>query len=155
MCCAEGAATKCARTLFLPFLLHALVRIWKSPDNVSAHISNRVFFCRLPLEPSSNRYMMHFKVIKTFVADNGLEMALLEVKGQSFMLHQIRKMIGLVIAIMRGYTDESVLELSWGTQRVDVPRAPGLGLMLDEVHYESYNRRFGSSDMHQALEWSR
>ena len=98
---------------------------------------------------------MHFKVIKTFVADNGLEMALLEVKGQSFMLHQIRKMIGLVIAIMRGYTDESVLELSWGTQRVDVPRAPGLGLMLDEVHYESYNRRFGSSDTHQALEWSR
>jgi len=121
---------------------------------VGSHFYHNFTSGKLPLEPSSNRYMMHFKVIKTFVADNGLEMALLEVKGQSFMLHQIRKMIGLVIAIMRGYTDESVLELSWGTQRVDVPRAPGLGLMLDEVHYESYNRRFGSSDMHQALEWS-
>ena len=155
MCCAQWAATKCAPTFIYPSSCMPLYATGRAPTSLSADISNTVFFYRLPLEPSSNRYMMHFKVIKTFVADNGLEMALLEVKGQSFMLHQIRKMIGLVIAIMRGYTDESVLELSWGTQRVDVPRAPGLGLMLDEVHYESYNRRFGSSDMHQALEWSR
>ena len=104
--------------------------------------------------------MMHFKVLKTFVASNeggggdGLEMALLEVKGQSFMLHQIRKMIGLVLAIMRGCADETKMEEAWGTQRVDIPRAPGLGLVLDEVHYESYNNRFGKDGMHAKLEWS-
>ena len=105
--------------------------------------------------------MMHFKVLKTFVASNegggggdGLEMALLEVKGQSFMLHQIRKMIGLVLAIMRGCADETKMEEAWGTQRVDIPRAPGLGLVLDEVHYESYNNRFGKDGMHEKLEWS-
>lgn len=115
---------------------------------------------KLPLEPSSQRFMTKFEVVKTFVdeaaAGGGqLEMALLEVKGQSFMLHQIRKMIGMVIAILRGHCPESTLDLAWGTQRVDIPRAPGLGLMLDQVHYDTYNNRFGQDGMHQKLEWSK
>ena len=57
----------------------------------------------------------------------------LQVKGQSFMLHQIRKMIGMAIAVVRGDADESVITDSWNTDRIDIPRAPGLGLMLDEV----------------------
>ena len=58
---------------------------------------------------------------------------LYKVKGQSFMLHQIRKMIGMAIAVVRGDTDESVIVESWNTDRIDIPRAPGLGLMLEEV----------------------
>ena len=50
------------------------------------------------------------------------------------MLHQIRKMIGMTIAVVRGDANESVITDSWNTDRIDVPRAPGLGLMLDEVH---------------------
>ena len=49
------------------------------------------------------------------------------------MLHQIRKMIGMVIAVVRGDADESVITDSWNTDRIDIPRAPGLGLMLEEV----------------------
>ena len=49
------------------------------------------------------------------------------------MLHQIRKMIGMVIAVVRGDADESVITDSWNTDRIDIPRAPGLGLMLQEV----------------------
>ena len=49
------------------------------------------------------------------------------------MLHQIRKMIGMAIAVVRGDADESVITDSWNTDRIDVPRAPGLGLMLEEV----------------------
>jgi len=116
---------------------------------------------KLPFEPSSQRFMTKFEVVKTFVEETengngGLEMALLEVKGQSFMLHQIRKMIGMVLAIVRGHCPDSTLELAWGAQRVDIPRAPGLGLMLDQVHYETYNHRFGGKEsMHEKLEWSR
>ena len=49
------------------------------------------------------------------------------------MLHQIRKMIGMAIAILRGDAKESVISDTWNTDRIDVPRAPGLGLMLEEV----------------------
>ena len=110
---------------------------------------------KLPLEPSARRFITKFEVADKFLMEhNGktLEMALLEVQGQSFMLHQIRKMIGLVIAVIRDHTTEEKIEESWGTQRVDIPRAPGLGLMLDEIHYGSYNRRF--ADTHEKLEWS-
>jgi hypothetical protein len=36
----------------------------------------------------------------------------------------------------RGHTDLRTLELAWGMERIDIPRAPGLGLMLEEIHYE-------------------
>jgi hypothetical protein len=42
---------------------------------------------------------------------------------------------------------------AWDTMRIDVPRAPGLGLMLDENHYERYNSRFGKDGMHEMLGW--
>ena len=37
--------------------------------------------------------------------------------------------------------------------RIDVPRAPGLGLMLDEIHYERYNKRFANDGIHESLTW--
>jgi tRNA U38,U39,U40 pseudouridine synthase TruA len=27
--------------------------------------------------------------------------------------------------------------------QTDVPRAPGLGLLLEQCHFESYNRKYG------------
>ena len=66
---------------------------------------------------------------------DGYEFAVIKVRGQSFMLHQIRKMIGLIIAIVRGYASLNTLELCWTANKVDVPRAPALGLMLDKVFY--------------------
>ena len=44
-------------------------------------------------------------------------------------------------------------EKSWDTMRIDIPRAPGLGLMLDENHYERYNKRFGTDGIHESLTW--
>lgn len=34
------------------------------------------------------------------------------------MLHQIRKMVGLVIAIMRGHTTEAIIKRAWGPEKV-------------------------------------
>ena len=55
--------------------------------------------------------------------------------GQSFMLHQIRKMIGTVMAVARGHAAESVFERAWSLDRIDLPMAPALGLMLNEVSH--------------------
>jgi len=121
---------------------------------------------KLPLEPSALRYITVFEMGEPFLysykdassenanAHKQLEFAVIKVKGQSFMLHQIRKMIGMTIAVVRGDADESVITETWNTDRIDVPRAPGLGLMLEEVHYEKYNHRFGKDGIHESLEWN-
>ena len=40
---------------------------------------------------------------------------------------------GLVIAIVRGRTSEETLARSYEREKVDIPRAPGLGLLLENV----------------------
>ncbi|CAI8054457.1 tRNA pseudouridine synthase A [Geodia barretti] len=62
-----------------------------------------------------------------------VEFMTLKVKGQSFMIHQIRKMVGLVIAIVRGFAPETTLVEAFQNGKVDIPRAPALGLLLENV----------------------
>lgn len=101
-------------------------------------------------DPSSLRYMMSFNVEKVFV-QNDMEFAVLTVKGQSFMLHQIRKMVGLAIAVIRGHVDTSIMDKVFGKEKVMIPTAPGLGLVLDMVHYERYDAKFKNT--HDTLTW--
>lgn len=71
------------------------------------------------------------------------------------MLHQIRKMVGLAIAIARGNTTTATLDRALAEERLDLPMAPGLGLVLDTVHYERYNERYGSDGIHEPLIWAK
>eukprot|EP00096_Caligus_rogercresseyi_P010752 TRINITY_DN4010_c0_g2_i1.p1 TRINITY_DN4010_c0_g2~~TRINITY_DN4010_c0_g2_i1.p1 ORF type:complete len:372 (-),score=101.70 TRINITY_DN4010_c0_g2_i1:468-1583(-) len=107
---------------------------------------------KLPMEPSSQRFITDFEMGEPFLKE-GLEFAVIRIRGQSFMLHQIRKMIGMAIAVVKGYASPPVIQETWGIHRIDVPRAPGLGLLLEEVHYDRYNFRFGKDGMHEALSW--
>ncbi|XP_012726554.2 tRNA pseudouridine synthase A [Fundulus heteroclitus] len=109
---------------------------------------------KAPTDPSARRYITEMSCGEPFVR-NSYEFAVITVRGQSFMLHQIRKMIGLVIAVIKGYAKEQVMERSWGQEKVDVPKAPGLGLVLERVHFDRYNKRFGGDGLHERLEWDR
>lgn len=81
-------------------------------------------------------------------------------------------MVALAIAIMRGYTTKETLENAFKMERIDIPIAPGLNLLLEEVlllelhtdwtysyscslqpHYDSYNRRYGKDGLHEPLLW--
>lgn len=97
---------------------------------------------------------MSFSCSDAFISQEGMEFLTIKVKGQSFMLHQIRKMVGLTIAIVRGNTTAETLERALTEERLDLPMAPGLGLVLDTVHYERYNERYGNDGIHQPLDWS-
>uniref|UniRef100_A0A2S2Q1G7 Pseudouridylate synthase 1 homolog n=1 Tax=Sipha flava TaxID=143950 RepID=A0A2S2Q1G7_9HEMI len=105
-----------------------------------------------PGDPSAQRYMVSFYCDKPFEKD-GIELISLYVRGQSFMLHQIRKMVGVIIAICRGVANIDVIERSWKQERLDLPIAPGLGLVLEEVHYDKYNEKFGNDGMHERLDF--
>ncbi|XP_048746264.2 pseudouridylate synthase 1 homolog isoform X2 [Ostrea edulis] len=106
-----------------------------------------------PTEQKAKRYIIAFECGQPYVRE-GLEFVTCKVRGQSFMLHHIRKMIGLMIAIVKGYCKEDVLELAWGPEKVDVPKAPGLGLLLNELYFDGYNKKWGRDGLHEAIEWS-
>ncbi|XP_056636243.1 pseudouridylate synthase 1 homolog isoform X1 [Diorhabda sublineata] len=103
-------------------------------------------------DPSANRYMKSFVCEKPFVK-NDVEFAILKVQGQSFMLHQIRKMIGCLLAVVRGLATEDLIQNSFKSDKVIIPRAPGLGLVLEYVHYDRYNYRYGTDGIHEKLTW--
>ncbi|XP_011157577.1 tRNA pseudouridine synthase A isoform X2 [Solenopsis invicta] len=106
-----------------------------------------------PLDPRAKRYIISFCCVETFVS-NGIEFAVLEVKGQSFMLHQIRKMVALVVAIARNMVPEETINEALKTMdKMDIPLAPSLGLCLCHVHYDHYGKRYGTDGLHEALDW--
>lgn len=105
-----------------------------------------------PSDPRAKRYIIYFRCIETFIANN-MEFAVLEIKGQSFMLHQIRKMVSLIIGICRNIVTSDIVKDVFSLEKVDIPVAPGLGLSLHFVHYEYYNERYGKDGFHKTLEW--
>ncbi|XP_004538312.2 pseudouridylate synthase 1 homolog [Maylandia zebra] len=129
--------------------VNRLFALYKGTHNFHNFTSQKA-----PSDPSARRYITEMSCGEPFIRRN-YEFAVITVRGQSFMLHQIRKMIGLVIAVVKGYAKEEVMERSWGHEKVDVPKAPGLGLILERVHFDRYNKRFGGDGLHEKLEWDR
>lgn len=63
-----------------------------------------------------------------------MEFAILEIKGQSFMLHQIRKMVAVVVGIVRNIIPEEIINEAFKTMdKLEIPIAPSLGLCLCHV----------------------
>ncbi|XP_047329683.1 tRNA pseudouridine synthase A [Impatiens glandulifera] len=100
-------------------------------------------------DPAAKRYIISFEA-NTTVNVEGIEFVKCEVVGQSFMLHQIRKMVGLAVAIMRGCAPESLIETAFNPKlSITVPTAPEVGLYLDECFFSSYNKKW--KDTHEEV----
>ncbi|KAG2311846.1 hypothetical protein Bca52824_023403 [Brassica carinata] len=90
-------------------------------------------------DPAPNRSIISFNANDVISLD-GIEFIKYEVLGQSFMLHQIRKMMGLAVAIMRNCAPESLIQTAFSKDvNITVPMAPEVGLYLDECFFTSYN----------------
>lgn len=65
---------------------------------------------------------------------NHCQVLIIQLKGQSFLLHQIRKMIGLVIEIMRQTAPpDAIAQALDRANKRHIHLAPGSGLLLDHV----------------------
>ncbi|GER43543.1 unnamed protein product [Striga asiatica] len=96
-------------------------------------------------DPAAKRYILSFNG-NNIVRIDGLDFVKCEVVGQSFMLHQIRKMIGLAVAIMRNIAPESLIQTAFDPKlNINVPMAPEVGLYLDECFFSSYNQKWKGS----------
>ncbi|CAF4247276.1 unnamed protein product [Adineta steineri] len=86
-------------------------------------------------DPSARRHMFSIDIADPYIREN-VEFTTITIKGQSFMLHQIRKMISLVIAIVRGVASRDTIQQAYNADKIDIPKAPPLGLVLQKVSFE-------------------
>ncbi|PVH82556.1 pseudouridine synthase [Cadophora sp. DSE1049] len=92
-------------------------------------------------DPSAKRVIRSFKVGPDPIIINDTEWLSLKVHGQSFMMHQIRKMVAMVALVVRCGTPLSIIKDSYGTANISIPKAPGLGLLLERPVFDSYNQK--------------
>ncbi|KAI1743921.1 pseudouridine synthase [Xylaria scruposa] len=92
-------------------------------------------------DPASKRTIKSFVVNRKPIQINDTEWLSLKVHGQSFMMHQIRKMVGMAVLAVRCATPWSRFEESYSPARISIPKAPSLGLLLERPVFDSYNRR--------------
>lgn len=100
----------------------------------------------IPPRRQSMRYLTEVRCDKTPVCLDGdyasQEWVRIRVKGQSFMLHQIRKMVSMAVLTCHGRVPHDAIGRSFSQQvLIDVPPAPAIGLFLDCCRFESYNER--------------
>lgn len=92
-------------------------------------------------DPSAKRVIKSFVVNPNPILINGTEWLSLKVHGQSFMMHQIRKMVGMVALMVRCGCDPKRITESYGPEKISIPKAPSLGLLLERPVFDSYNKR--------------
>ncbi|KAM8972286.1 pseudouridylate synthase 1 homolog [Pelodytes ibericus] len=101
---------------------------------------------------SAYRHMFSVSCSEPFVLQ-GIEFASILFTGQSFMMYQIRKMVGMIIAIARGIVSADFLPSFVQMDKYSIPTAPGLGLVLEHAHFERYNKQYADDGLHETLRW--
>ncbi len=90
-------------------------------------------------DKNAQRYIMDVKVLDYTVYE-GIEFARVFLQGQAFLYNQIRKMMGADFMIMHYGLPEKFIENSLKDNCMNVPTAPGEGLMLNRVAFDRYNK---------------
>ncbi|CCC66663.1 hypothetical protein NCAS_0A01030 [Naumovozyma castellii] len=93
-------------------------------------------------DPSAIRFIKAIKVSDPFViGDAKTEWVSIKIHGQSFMLHQIRKMVSMATLVTRCGSPTERITQAYGVQKINIPKAPALGLLLEAPVYEGYNAK--------------
>lgn len=113
-------------------------------------------------DPSSKRHIKSFVVNpQPILIGEGAEDSdksewlSMKVHGQSFMMHQIRKMIGMVTLLVRCGSDLSTLNHSLQEEKYSIPKVPGLGLLLERPVFDSYNNLQAAKYEREALRFDK
>ncbi|KAJ1605897.1 Pus1p-like type II pseudousynthas TruA [Cryptosporidium canis] len=94
-------------------------------------------------DSTSWRHIEEIKVARLDPKEAPKDLSLIKIiiKGQSFLLHQIRKMVALSIEIFRGTAPSNAIQLCFLPEKFSIHLAPSQGLLLDRVFYHSYNTK--------------
>lgn len=101
-------------------------------------------------DPKAMRYIMEFDVeLKDF--GEGGRFFRFRIRGQSFIYHQIRKMIGIMVQVIHEGLKDQFIDNSFFQNSVNIWLAPPQGLFLDRVTFDAYNRK---NDIPEKLEFN-
>ena len=92
-------------------------------------------------DPSAIRVIKSFKVDEKPIIIGKTEWLSLKVHGQSFMMHQIRKMVSAATLVVRCGCHQGRLQDTFLKDRLSVPKAPSLGLLLERPVFDKYNEK--------------
>ncbi|KAK3703629.1 tRNA pseudouridine synthase 1 [Vermiconidia calcicola] len=112
-------------------------------------------------DPSAKRHIKSFVANRTPVLigegpeEEKSEWLSLKVHGQSFMMHQIRKMIGMITLLVRCGSDINTMHDSFGSEKYSIPKVPGLGLLLERPVFDSYNNLQAPKHGREKLEFGK
>lgn len=121
------------------------VRLERIQAALDQYVGTRNFFNytiqKMNTDPSAKRYIKSFQVNPTPILIDNTEWLSLKVHGQSFMMHQIRKMVAMAALVVRCGCDPQRIHDSYGSTKIAIPKAPGLGLLLERPIFDSYNKK--------------
>lgn len=106
-------------------------------------------------DPSAKRQIRSFVVSDQPMIINGTEWLSLKVHGQSFMMHQIRKMISMIALVVRCGCHEGRLKDTYLQDRLSIPKAPGLGLLLERPVFDAYNEKLVGEFGRESIDFSK
>lgn len=87
------------------------------------------------------RIVKNIEVSDPFI-NNGVEYLSIKLQGESFILHQIRKMLGLVSLLVRCSLPKNKIEKALDQNKnVHISKIPAAGLFLYNTDFENYNRK--------------
>jgi len=102
-------------------------------------------------DAAARRYIISFQTQDPIMME-GIEWIPTQVVGQSFLLHQIRKMVSLAVDVARGSATMATLERALSSASLNLNMAPAQGLFLDMSIFEGYNRRKTNAHLDN-LDW--
>jgi tRNA pseudouridine38-40 synthase len=106
-------------------------------------------------DPSAKRHIRSFDVNPSPIQIGDTEWLSLKVHGQSFMMHQIRKMVAMAVLCVRCASPVSIIKESYGPTRISIPKAPGLGLLLERPVFETYSKKAESAFDREPLNFTK
>ncbi|KAJ2902966.1 hypothetical protein MKZ38_010618 [Zalerion maritima] len=106
-------------------------------------------------DKSAHRHIKSFVVNPEPIQINDTQWLSLKVHGQSFMMHQIRKMVAMAVLCTRCNTPLSRIDESYEDSRISIPKAPGVGLLLERPVFDHHNEKMtGAGIEREAIDFS-
>ncbi|EIW79322.1 pseudouridine synthase [Coniophora puteana RWD-64-598 SS2] len=125
--------------------LREAARAFEGTHNFHNFTVGRIFS-----ERASQRHMKCIEVGDPEI-HGGTEWISVMFHGQSFMLHQVRKMMSALVLSSRIGTPARVIDEMYGPRVVFVPKMPALGLLLEYPIFDSYNARIQGANFKASL----